>query len=110
MLQKVCKTQLFTNKKPNQNDKIIYFDVNEAKHSPAAQDMCCRSTQLASVAVSLEVEPQLKDIIVEMAAEAAFVGVFPLAVDDLECDVLIRWACVETKYGKVLVLGTSFLK
>lgn len=76
----------------------------------AAMTCAVASTRLASVAVPLEVEPQLENVVVEMAAEAAFVRVLPLAVHDLERDVLVRRACVKTKNGKVLILGTSFLK
>ena len=41
------------------------------------------------VSVSLEVEPELEDVIVELAPEAPLVPVLPLPVDDLEGDVLV---------------------
>ena len=41
------------------------------------------------VSVSLEVEPELEDVVVELAAEAPLVPVLPLPVDDLEGDVLV---------------------
>lgn len=65
---------------------------------------------LAAVSVSLEVEPQLEDVVVEVATEATLVGVLPLAVHDLERDVLVRWARVEAQNREVGVLRTRFLK
>jgi len=53
------------------------------------------------------VEPQLEDPVGELAAEAVAMGVLPLAVDDLEGDVLVRRARVETQDPKVLVVGTG---
>lgn len=45
---------------------------------------------LTSVSVPLEVEPELEDVVVELAAEAPLVPVLPLSVHDLERDVLVR--------------------
>lgn len=55
-------------------------------------------------------EPQLEDVVVEVAAEAALVRVLPLTVHDLERDVLVRGPGVESKNSKVWVLGACFLK
>ena len=44
---------------------------------------------LTSVSVSLEVEPELEDVIVELALEAALVPVLPLPVHNLEGNVLV---------------------
>ena len=36
-------------------------------------------------------EPELEDVVVELAAEPALVSVLPLPVDDLEGDVFVGW-------------------
>uniref|UniRef100_A0ABI8ASY4 Uncharacterized protein n=1 Tax=Felis catus TaxID=9685 RepID=A0ABI8ASY4_FELCA len=59
------------------------------------------------VAVALEVEPELEDAVGELAAEAVAVGVLPLAVDDLEGDVLVGRPRVEAQRGEVLVVGAG---
>ena len=48
------------------------------------------ASMLPPVAISLEVEPQLEDIVLELASEAALVGVLPFPVDNLEGNVLQR--------------------
>ena len=40
------------------------------------------------VTVSLEVEPQLEDVVLELAAETPLIGVLPFSVDNLEGYVL----------------------
>ncbi|KAF4528216.1 hypothetical protein B566_EDAN016838 [Ephemera danica] len=55
------------------------------------------------VAVALEVEPQLEDIVVELAAEPSLVRVFPLSINDFECNVFIGRASMETQHCKVSV-------
>lgn len=67
-------------------------------------------TKLPAIAVSLEVEPELEDVVVEMAAEAAFVRVLPFTVNYLECNVFIRWPCMEPEHCKVGVFWAYFLK
>ena len=52
--------------------------------------------RLSSVAVPLEMEPQLENVVVELTSETSLVGVLPLSVHDLKCYVLIRWASMET--------------
>ncbi len=52
-------------------------------------------------------EPQLKDSIGELAAEAMAMGILPFTVHDLKCDVLVRRAGVEAQYSKVFVVGTG---
>ena len=47
----------------------------------------------------------MKDAILELASEAVFVRVFPLAVDDLEGDVFVRRTRGETQHGEVGRLG-----
>jgi len=61
--------------------------------------ICDRSSwvELTSVTVALKVEPELEDSIGEYAFESAFVGVFPLAIDDFEGNVLIRGSRTEPK-------------
>ena len=46
------------------------------------------SCELSAVAISFEVKPELKDIVVELAAKAPLIRVFPLLVDYLERYVL----------------------
>ena len=45
---------------------------------------------LTSVSVSLEMEPELEDIIMELASESSLVTIFPFSVHDLESNVLVR--------------------
>nr|Q8N1I8.1 RecName: Full=Putative uncharacterized protein encoded by CACTIN-AS1; AltName: Full=Cactin antisense RNA 1 [Homo sapiens] len=59
------------------------------------------------IAVALEVKPQLEDAIGKLAAEAVAVRVFPLAVDDLESDVLVGRPRVEAQDGEILVVGAG---
>ena len=47
--------------------------------------------QLSAVSVALEVEPQLEDVVVELASESSLVAVLPLLVHYLEGNVLVRW-------------------
>jgi hypothetical protein len=42
----------------------------------------------STVSVSFEVEPQLEDVIVKLTSETSFIGILPLAVNNLERDVL----------------------
>ena len=49
-------------------------------------------------------EPQLEDVVVELALEAPLVPVLPLPVDDLEGDVLVRRPCVNAQHAKVWVV------
>ena len=49
-------------------------------------------------------EPQLEDIVLEVAAEAALVGVLPLPVDDLEGDVFVGGARGELEHREVGVV------
>lgn len=63
-----------------------------------------KSGGLAAVAVALEVEPQLENVVVELTAEAALVRVLPLAVHDLEGNVLVGRPRVEPQNRKVPVV------
>lgn len=60
---------------------------------------------LSSIAISLEVEPELKDVVLELTAETAFVAEFPLAVDDLECDIFVGRPGMKSQDGKVTVIA-----
>ncbi|KFP75399.1 Putative uncharacterized protein encoded by CACTIN-AS1, partial [Apaloderma vittatum] len=76
---------------------------------PPAHPLCQRSggepsSPSSAVTVTLEVEPELEDPIGKLAAEAVAVGILPLAVDDLEGDVLVGRPGVEAQDGKVLVV------
>ena len=48
-------------------------------------DVC---SALSAISVTLEVEPQLKDVVLELAAEAMAMWVLPLTADDFECNIL----------------------
>lgn len=65
---------------------------------------------LTTISVSLEVKPQLEDVIVELTPKSTLIRVLPLSVDDLERDVLVRWARVKSQNGKVLVVGAGSLE
>lgn len=65
------------------------------------------SSSSSSVSVSLKVEPQLKDSIGELAAEAMAMGILPFTVHDLKRDILIWRSGVEAQYSKVFVVGTG---
>ena len=43
---------------------------------------------LSPVSITFKVEPELEDIVLELAPEAMFVGVLPLSVYNLEGNVL----------------------
>lgn len=65
---------------------------------------------LTAVSVSLEMKPQLKDVVMKLTSESAFVRIFPFPVDNLERDVLIRRARVKSQNSKVLIIGTRCQK
>lgn len=52
-------------------------------------------SRLSAITVPFEVEEQVQHPTIEGTFVALFVGVFPLAVDHLERDVLVRWARTE---------------
>lgn len=83
------------------------FTQPDVKHKDITMYACVLSTP---VSVSLEVEPQLEDVVVEVTAEASLVGVLPLAVHYLEGDVFIGWARMETKHSKLRVVSTRLLQ
>ncbi len=71
--------------------------------------MCvCVCGVSSPVSVAPEVKPQLKDASVIDALEALPMGVLPFSVDDLEGEVLVGRACMETDDAQVLRLGASF--
>ena len=55
----------------------------DAVHSSKA-----RTPLLSTIAVSLKVEPQLEDVVLELAAEPTLVRILPFPVDNLEGNVL----------------------
>lgn len=61
----------------------------------------------SSVAIPLEVEPQLEDPVGKLTTEAVSVGVLPLPVDNLKGNVLVRWASMEPQNPKVFILRTG---
>lgn len=54
-------------------------------------------------------EPQLKDIVVELTAESALVAELPLAIYDLEGQILVRRSGMEAEQRKVLVVVAGSL-
>lgn len=63
-----------------------------------------RRPRLSPVAVPLEVEPELEDPVGKLTAESVAVRVLPLAVDDLERDVLVGGPRVEAQHPEVAVV------
>jgi hypothetical protein len=51
---------------------------------------------LPSVGAPLEVEPQLKNVVVELTLKASLVGAVPLSIHDLKSDIFIWRTCMET--------------
>lgn len=54
-------------------------------------------------------EPELENVVVELAAESSLIGVFPFAVDDFEGDVFVWRTGVETEIGEFFVVGARRL-
>lgn len=69
-----------------------------------------RRVASTAVSVSLEVKPQLEDVVVKLTPESAFVRVLPLPVHDFERDILVGRARVKPQYRKVLVVGARGLQ
>lgn len=59
---------------------------------------------LSTVAISLKMEPQLKNIVHKLAPEASFVRKLPLSVDYFESDVFVRRSSVEFQNSKVRIV------
>ena len=60
--------------------------------------------RLSPVSVSFKMEPQLGDVVVELAPEAPLVDVLPLLVDNLEGDVLVGGTGGDVEDAEVAVL------
>ena len=52
-------------------------------------------------------EPKLENVVVELTPESSLVTVFPLSVDNLESNVLVRRSGVESENSKVWVVLTG---
>lgn len=65
---------------------------------------------LTAISISLEMKPQLKDVVMKLTSESALIRILPFPIDDLECDVLIRRARVKSQNSKVLIVGARCLK
>lgn len=83
------------------------FSVPNNQHLANINQTLSNPPSSTSVAVPLKVEPQLKDSIGELAAEAMAMGILPFAVHDLEGDVLVRRSGMEAQNSKVFVVGTG---
>lgn len=68
-------------------------------------------TILPSVSVTFEMEPQLKDVIVELTSEASFVRVFPFTIDNFKSNRFIRRPSCKFQNGKIFVIsaGNEFI-
>lgn len=60
---------------------------------------------LSSVAISLEMEPELENVVHKLTPEASFVGELPLAVDNFESDVFVGRSGVEFQDRKVGIVA-----
>lgn len=69
-----------------------------------------KDVSLSSVAVTFEVEPELKYIVVELTTETSLVGVLPFSIDNLKCNIFIRWSSMESKNRKVMIIWARGLK
>lgn len=56
---------------------------------------------LSAISETFEMEPELEDVIMELASKAMFVGILPFPTDDLEGDIFIRWTRNETQNLKI---------
>lgn len=65
---------------------------------------------LTAISISLEMKPQLKDVVMKLTSEATFIRILPLSIDDFEGDVLVRRTRVESQDCKVLIIGAGRLK
>ena len=55
-------------------------------------------------------EPQLEDVVVELASEASLVAVLPLLVHDLEGNVLVRWTRGDPQNHKLAIWSWGHLE
>lgn len=65
---------------------------------------------LTAVSISLEVKPQLKNVVVELTSEPTLVRVLPFSIDNFERDVFVGWACVKSQEGEIFVVGAGCLE
>jgi len=56
------------------------------------------------------VEPQLEDVVVELASEASLVAVLPLLVHYLEGNVLVRWPRRNSENHKLAIWSWGHLE
>ena len=55
-------------------------------------------------------EPQLEDVVVELATEASLVAVLPLLVHNLEGNVLVRWTRRDPQNHKLAIWSWGHLE
>ena len=60
--------------------------------------------RLSPVSVSFKMEPQLGDVVVELAPEAPLVDVLPLLVDNLEGDILVMWRMQKSPSWRIKIM------
>lgn len=70
----------------------------------------CTYVTLTAVSVSLEVKPQLENVVVKLTPEPTLVRVLPFSIDNFECNVLVRRACVKSQDSEIFVVGAGGLK
>ena len=59
-------------------------------------------TNLSSISQSLEVKPQLENVVVELTPESPLVPILPLPADNFESNVFVRRPGVNPEDAKVL--------
>ena len=62
--------------------------------------------RLSPITVTFEMEPQLHNVVMELATESFLVRVFPFTIDDFESNVFVRRSGTEAKDGEISVIGT----
>jgi len=65
---------------------------------------------LTTISISLEMKPQLEDIVMKLTSKSTLVRVLPLSIDNFKCNVLVRRACVKSQNSEIFVVGAGCLK
>lgn len=67
----------------------------------------CTYVTLTTVSISLEVKPQLENVVVKLTSKPTLVRVFPFSINNFERDVLVRWASVKSQDSEIFVVGAG---
>lgn len=68
-----------------------------------------KQVRLTSITVSLEVEPKLENVIMELTSKTTLVTEFPFTIYDFKCQILVWWTSMKFQYSKVFVIWTRSL-